>query len=234
MFFGFSCFDGVKHDKLNLTVSYETFDELISRMNEKSREIGELQESISKIEEVDKVIRQNRELLENIDKGLFDEGYRKYIQEKVDNFNEYFVEISRAMYNEDYLVSFDDVTYKGNPCYQFRTEAPNSYGSGKKQGEIICFDLAYAKFADKNDIPCLHFNLYDKMELVHGNQQSRFFECSENAGGIQNVVAMLKDKLPDDIECEKYIVQRLSQDSRLFKMEDSIWYKNKYPQPEGE
>ena len=90
-------------DKLNLTVSYETFDELISRMNEKNREIGELQESISKIEEVDKVIRQNRELLENIDKGLFDEG---------------------------------------NPCYQFRTEAPNSYGSGKKQGEIICFDLA--------------------------------------------------------------------------------------------
>lgn len=51
--------------------------------------------------------------------------------------------------------------------------------SGKKQGEIICFDLAYAKFADKNDIPCLHFNLYDKMELAHGNQQSRFFECSE-------------------------------------------------------
>lgn len=192
------------------------------------------QESISKIEDVSKSIRQNSELLEKIDKGLFDEGYRKYIQDKVDIFNEYFVEISRALYNEDYLVSFDDIKYKGNPCYQFRTEAPNSYGSGKKQGEIICFDLAYAKFADKNDIPCLHFNLYDKMELVHGNQQSRFFECSENAGGIQTVVAMLKDKLPDDIECEKYIVQRLSQDSRLFKMEDSIWYKNKYPQPEGE
>lgn len=238
-----ACIDEIKalrkteqelQDKLNLTVSYATFDELISRMNEKSREIGELQESISKIEEVDKVIRQNRELLENIDKGLFDEGYRKYIQEKVNIFNGYFVEISRAMYGEDYQVSFDDVKYKGNPCYQFRTEAPNSYGSGKKQGEIICFDLAYAKFADKNDIPCLHFNLYDKMELVHGNQQSRFFECSENAGGIQNVVAMLKDKLPDDIECDKYIVQRFSQDSRLFKMEGSIWYKNKYPQPEGE
>lgn len=238
-----ACIDEIKalrkteqelQDKLNLTVSYETFDELISRMNEKSREIGELQESINKIEEVDKTIRHNSELLEIIDKGLFDEEWRNYIQAQLDKFNEYFVEISRALYNEDYFVVFDVINNYGKPCYQFKTEAPNSYGSGKKQGEIICFDLAYAKFADKNDIPCLHFNLYDKMELVHGNQQSRFFECSENAGGIQNVVAMLKDKLPDDIECDKYIVQRFSQDSRLFKMEDSIWYKNKYPQPEGE
>lgn len=215
-------------EKLNLTVSYETFDELITRLTDKHREMGELQDSINKIEDVERSIRQKTELLERIDKGLFDDEWRRYIQGQLDKFNEYFAEISRALYNEDYLVSFEQVTYKGNPCYQFKTEAPNSFGSGKKQGEIICFDLAYVKFADKEDIPCLHFNLYDKMELVHGNQLTSFFDKSERSGHVQNVVAMLKDKLPKDMNCDGFIVERLSQESRLFKMEDSIWYKNKY------
>lgn len=221
-------------EKLNLTVSYETFDDLITRISEKSREIGELQESIYKIEDVEKSIRQKNDLLEKIDKGLFDEAWRKYIQAQLDKFNEYFAEISRALYDEDYLVSFEEVSYKGNPCYQFKTDAPNSFGSGKKQGEIICFDLAYVKFADQEEIPCLHFNLYDKTELVHGNQLSSFFKCSEYAGNVQNVVAMLKDKLPKDMDCDSFIVERLSQDSRLFDMENSIWYKNKYPQRTNE
>ena len=215
-------------EKLNLTASYETLDEFITRMTDKYREMGTLQESIRKIEDVERDLRQKAKLLKRIDKDLFDEEWQKHIQRQLDKFNRYFTGISRSLYGEDYLVSFEPVTYKGNPCYLFKTEAPNSYGSGKKQGEIICFDLAYMKFADKENIPCLHFNLYDKMELVHGNQLTRFFECSEHAGAIQNVVAMLKDKLPTDMPCEGYIVQSLSQENRLFKMEESIWYRRKY------
>lgn len=41
------------------------------------------------------------------------------------------------------------------------------------------------------------------------------------------------DACIDEIKAWRKIEQE-SQDSRLFKMEDSIWYKNKYPQPEGE
>ncbi|MDT2672715.1 DUF2326 domain-containing protein, partial [Enterococcus dongliensis] len=41
---------------------------------------------------------------------------------------------------------------------------------GKKQGEIICFDLAYILFAREESIPKLDFILNDKKELMHGNQ----------------------------------------------------------------
>jgi len=46
--------------------------------------------------------------------------------------------------------------------------------SVKKQGEILCFYLAYLLFADEEQIPCLHSLLNDKKELVYGNQRSIF------------------------------------------------------------
>lgn len=48
--------------------------------------------------------------------------------------------------------------------------------SGKKQGEILCFDLAYILFADEENILCLHFLLNDKKELMHDNQLCKVAE----------------------------------------------------------
>jgi len=41
-----------------------------------------------------------------------------------------------------------------------------------------------------------------------------------NAKGIQFVASILKDKLPEELNDEKYFVVKLSQDDKLFRIED--------------
>ena len=89
--------------------------------------------------------------------------------------------------------------------------------SGKKQGEILCFDLAYIKFANDENIPCLKFLLNDKKELMHDNQLinvSNFVEKEK----IQLIVSILKDKLPVDIFNKSNVAIELSQEEKLFKI----------------
>ena len=53
---------------------------------------------------------------------------------------------------------------------RFACTANANMSSGKKQGEILCFDLAYLLFAKEENIPSLQFLLNDKKELMHDNQ----------------------------------------------------------------
>lgn len=91
--------------------------------------------------------------------------------------------------------------------------------SDKKQGEILCFDLAYILFADEKNIPTLHFLLNDKKELMHDNQLlnvEKFVRENE----IQLVISMLKDKLPKGLIENSNVVVELSQDNKLFRVEN--------------
>ena len=90
--------------------------------------------------------------------------------------------------------------------------------SGKKQGEISCFDIAYTLFADDENIPCLHFLLNDKKELMHDKQLVKIADFV-NKNNIQFVASILKDKLPDEINKEEFFVVKLSQDDKLFRIE---------------
>ena len=73
-----------------------------------------------------------------------------------------------------------------------------NFSSGKKHGEISCFDLAYTKFADIEGIVCLHFLLNDKKELMHGNQLNEIAKIA-NEENIQFVASILEDKLTDEL-----------------------------------
>ncbi|KJR48501.1 ATPase involved in DNA repair [Desulfosporosinus sp. I2] len=90
--------------------------------------------------------------------------------------------------------------------------------SGKKQGEILCFDLAYILFADQENLPCLHFLLNDKKELMHDNQLIKVAEFVQDKD-IQLVVSILRDKLPEGVIDKAHVAVELSQDSKLFKIE---------------
>ena len=90
--------------------------------------------------------------------------------------------------------------------------------SGKKQGEILCFDLAYLLFADKEKLPCLHFLLNDKKELMHDNQLIKVAEFIQNKN-IQLIISILKDKLPKDVLNKSHIAIELSQNDKLFRIE---------------
>ena len=90
--------------------------------------------------------------------------------------------------------------------------------SGKKQGEILCFDLAYLLFADEEQLPCLHFFLNDKKELMHDNQLVKVAEFVQSQN-IQLVISILKDKLPTTVLDKAHIAVELSQKNKLFKIE---------------
>lgn len=218
--------------KLNLSVSYETFDEMITKLSELNQQYGELSKSVKQLEGVADSLYGNSEKLDEINSSLQSKEWQATVQEQLNKFNVHFADISRKLYGNEYIAVFDIVNYKGKPCYQFRIEARNSFGSGKKQGEISCFDLAYIQFAEEEDIPCLNFNLYDKMELVHGNQLGIIAELVEKMTNVQEVVAILKDKLPTDMDVNKYVVERLTENDRLFRMEGSTWYKKNHPEEE--
>ena len=117
------------------------------------------------------------------------------------------------------------VNRNGKIVYRFMSFTTDNFSTGKKQGEIVCFDLAYVTFADEEKIPCLHFVLNDKKELMHGNQLLRIAEQAEKQGNVQYVASILSDKLPEDLSINKFVVQTLTQQNRLFKIEDSAWYK---------
>jgi hypothetical protein len=120
---------------------------------------------------------------------------------------------------EQYAVKYDIITNKkGQRLYKFSAFNANM-SSGKKQGEISCFDIAYTLFADEENIPCLHFLLNDKKELMHDNQLVKISEFV-NRNNIQFVASILKDKLPLEINKEEYFVVKLSQKDKLFRISE--------------
>lgn len=215
-------------EKLNLSVNFEQFDKFISSLNDLYQQRGTLKKSIEQIEEVSKKIESNINLVDGIDQNLFSDQHKAFIQEQVDKFNVLFSSISRTLYDENYAINCDIVVNrKGKMVYKFMSFTTDNFSTGKKQGEIVCFDLAYVTFADEEKIPCLHFVLNDKKELMHGNQLLRIAEQAEKQGNVQYVASILSDKLPEGLNIDKYVVQTLTQEERLFKIENSAWYKNK-------
>ena len=184
--------------------SFAEMEELMAKLNQKHHKMGKLENKIQQFNNIDSKLDDLEERLAHIDKELFSNDFREVIERQVDKFNKYFADISERLYGEQYALKFDPKTTKHKQqVYKFRSfNTDLSTGStGKKQGEIACFDIAYTLFADEENIPCLHI-----ARLVNDN-------------GIQFVAAILKDKLPEELNSEKYFVVKLSQADKLFKIE---------------
>jgi len=199
--------------------SFEELEDLISKLNIMYRNKGEYENVISQITEVEKNIKVCDAELNSIDNELFSDEFEKIVKRQVNVFNEYFSKISEALYGEKYALKYDIVNQKGKKLYKFSAFNTN-LSSGKKQGEISCFDIAYTLFAEENNIPCMHFLLNDKKELMHDNQLEKIADLV-NKNDIQFVASILKDKLPDRLNNEKYFVVKLSQDDKLFRIENN-------------
>lgn len=126
-----------------------------------------------------------------------------------------------TLYGEKYALKYDKIINKNNQqVYKFSAFNANM-SSGKKQGEILCFDLAYILFADEENIPCLHFLLNDKKELMHDNQLIKVAEFVQDKN-IQLVISILKDKLPEGVLEKAHVAVELSQESKLLKIEENM------------
>lgn len=101
------------------------------------------------------------------------------------------------------------------PFYKFESSNFNA-SSGKKQWEIISFDIAYILFAREEWIPHLNFILNDKKELMHENQLDKLVEILEKYK-IQLVASILRGKISSNINIDEYKILELSQNDKLFK-----------------
>ena len=209
----------VMAEKVLKSDTYEELEGIIVQLSELSRRKGEFESYISQIESAEKAIKEKCEEMKKIDDGLFTADFAQRLEAQRDKFNKIFSEVSHEIYDEQYIISYEIDTQKGKQLYKFHITDVANFSSGKKQGEISCFDIAYTVFADQESIPCLHFILNDKKELVHGNQLNKFAEAV-NKYNVQFVCSMLYDKLPPVLRKDEHVVVRLSQDSKLFRIEE--------------
>ena len=204
--------------KISKSDSFNDLENIISEINEKYRLKGEYENTISQINEVDSVLEEIENELENIDQYLYSSTFQEKLKKQITKFNKYFSSVSYELYGEKYALTYDIINNKktNKPVYKFSTFNSNM-SSGKKQGEILCFDLAYIMFADEEGISCLHFLLNDKKELMHDNQLSKVadFVMKRN---IQLVISILKDKLPNYLLNKANVVIELSQEDKLFRI----------------
>ena len=206
-------------EKVTASDTFEELEKVINALNEQYTRKGEYGAILSQIESVEEAMNKFNEDLKNIDDGLFSTDFKSKVDEQLSKFNDIFSEISDEVYDERYSVKEDVIrNAKGQSVYKFSIIGTN-LSSGKKQGEISCFDIAYTLFADQESIPCLHFILNDKKELMHDNQLVKLAEIA-NRENIQFVASILEDKLPAELRNDDYYVVKLSQNDKLFRIEN--------------
>ena len=199
--------------------TFAELEKLIEELNEKYRQKGEYESIISQMEDVDTNIKQYREELDEIDQKIFTDDFEDTVKNQINKFNVFFSEVSKKLYGETYAIKYEtEINKKQQKMYKFSTFNANM-SSGKKQREILCFDLAYIQFADSEKMPCVHFLLNDKKELVHDNQLVNVMDYVSDKN-VQFVASILKDKLPDKLRKEEFYVIELSQDNKLLRIEE--------------
>lgn len=202
-----------------------TFDELekvISELNEKYRIKGEYESTIAQIAEVEENISNLNMQIDEIDNILFSDAFEDKLKYQIKKFNRFFSSVSQELYDESYALTYEKAKNKktGKMIYKFNSFNANM-SSGKKQGEILCFDLAYLLFAENEKIPSLRFLLNDKKELMHDHQLIKVAEYVKNRN-MQLVISILKDKLPEKALENAHVAVELSQEEKLFKIEQSL------------
>ena len=205
--------------KISKSDSFEELEKTITNINEKYRLKGEYENTISYINEVEENIKRLKNELSDIDNYLFSDEFKEVLKLQITKFNKFFSAISNELYGESYVLGFSEETNKKNQTFYKFSSFNLNMSSGKKQGDILCFDLAYILFADSEKIPCLHFLLNDKKELMHDNQLLKVADFVKK-NNIQLVISILKDKLPEELVDKSNMIVELSQNKKLFRIEE--------------
>ncbi|GAB4304847.1 MAG: DUF2326 domain-containing protein [Marinilabiliales bacterium] len=191
----------------------EELENIVLELNKYYEQKGNLEEQKRLWNQTISNIEKYKGELNSIDKNITSK--EDLLNERITIFNKYFSSISQKLYGEQFVLSYDKnekgfelniSTISGNP------------GTGKKKGQIAAFDLAYIQFADELGINCLHFILHDQIENVHDNQITSLLNEIVSNINCQYVLPVLRDKLPEDVDVDKYRILSLSQKEKLFKI----------------
>lgn len=207
--------------KITNSDTFQDLENIIKELTKLYQRVGELESGIDQIKIVDKNIEGLNDELKLLDGNRFSKEFQDKLKNQLKEFNSIFAEVSNQLYGEQYGITYSIKEYKKTkqPYYHFESFNANT-SSGKKQGEIICFDMAYILFARKEGVPTLDFILNDKKELMHGNQLKKVSKYAKDQK-IQLVFSILKDKLPKELNDDEHIVLSLSDQDKLFRIEQN-------------
>lgn len=200
-------------EALNKSIVIEDLQEIIHELNVFYERKGHLEEQKRLWESSVRTLDEINNKLNDIN----DEIYSKddLIQKRIAEFNEIFSDISSKLDGVHSVLSADN----HDGVYKFTIDSlEGNLGTGSKKSQMASFDLAYIKFADTLNIPCLHFILQDQIENVHSNQITNLFTDIVNEVNCQYILPVLRDKLPIEMNIEPLEVISLSQQKKLFKI----------------
>jgi uncharacterized protein YydD (DUF2326 family) len=201
-------------ESLNKSGAIEDLQLIINELNSFYEKKGNFDEQKRLWEKSNENLKQLNEKLEKINKNILSKD--ELIQQRIVEFNSYFSDISSRLDGVHSLLSADN---EGG-IYKFKIDnIEGNPGTGSKKSQMASFDLAYIKFADNLNIPCLHFILQDQIENVHSNQISNLLTEIVEDVNCQYILPVLRDKLPSTIDITPFEVLSLSQSDKLFKVE---------------
>lgn len=203
--------------RVTTSATFDQLESIISQLTELYQKRGECKNRMEQIDNVQENVGQLHDKLVLITEGLHTDAYREVVDKHVAEFNVIFADVIEKFYDDDSSVYVDTTEKAGVKCYRFLMRNPQ-YSTGRKHGEISCFEIAYVRFADEHKIPCLHFLLHDKNELVHSNQLS-IINDDMKTSNMQYIMTALKSKLPEGMRDESNIILTLKQDDKLFQIE---------------
>lgn len=197
---------------LQQTRAFEVALEDRAELHEKLRQVGGLETSLKEIQslkdqlnDIDLSVEQTRIAIE--------EG-KSLLTERVRLFNEYFSALSKKLYGEQYLLTFDD---KNGTVVFSLTAVGANVGEGKKASQTAAFDISYINFLSKAGIHFPKFVCHDGVEAIHGNQLEELLITADQIEG-QLILAAIRDKLPEvsPTFLKDNTVVELAQDDKLF------------------
>lgn len=211
--------ENVLLEKTNKVFVQDNLETIIVKLTELYNQKGEYETFVSQIEESEVIIGKYADELDLINNNLQNDDFKGILDKRIFKFNEYYNSVSEILYGEKYYLKYD---IKQDPktsvdYYEFSTFNHN-FGSGKKQGEIVSFDIAYILFARNHDLPTLEFICNDKKELMDIKQIETISHVIEDYR-IQFIFSILHDKVKDLSNLEELRILELSQEDKLFRIE---------------
>lgn len=197
---------------LHQSLAFE--DAILARaeLHEKLKQVGGLEESLGAIQRLRTSLRNIDDLIDATRIAIA-EG-KDLLTERVGMFNKFFSALSKELYGEQYLLTFDDKD--GTIVFSLKAVGAN-VGEGKKASQTAAFDIAYIKFLHEAGINFPTFVCHDGVEAIHGNQLLALLNAANAIDG-QLILAAIRDKLPElspEFLRQNTVIQ-LSQDDKLF------------------
>ena len=193
-------------DELNL---------LNTKIEELSYKRGEIEQSITLLEEQEREIERLSSELHKIEEQMS----RDNTKDSLTQFNQIFTDYCFKLYGEKYFLNY-------NPNWEGERKFPvtidslrGALGTGKKKGVIVAFDLAYMQYSIQSGIAAPHFVIHDKMENTHINQLSTIFEMCKDIDG-QYIIPILRERIDkvDQKFVDKARILELSSDDKFFRI----------------